>query len=365
MTAFWFQPESPLNLGVCRLLWFGFLFCFYAETDFSGWGDVDGVFWVPISLYQRFNRPPFSRESLAVLQMIWRVSLLLSCVGLWTRASTAIAASLGTILLGLPHCFGKVNHSDAVVPLTMLILACARCGDAVSVDRGIAVTLGNSAPVPSSGEYRWPVRAVWVLVALIFLAAGVAKLRTGGLAWANGDSLSIYLVSHQYSHHDQVWSRLGLVVAQHHWLCVALSIATLVLECGLFPALFHNGTRGLFAGASATLLIGIPLLMGPFFPPLLATFLFWIPWDKVSGAIGRFAARTNPAIGYESGVPVITRRIAAQVREFAEEWAGDSPRAGGVTRFDAVRARNSPRILSPPSSEPAKNCSGQGDADRI
>ncbi|MGQ0634615.1 MAG: hypothetical protein ACT4QC_08390 [Planctomycetaceae bacterium] len=296
MKGFWLQPVSPLNLGLCRVLWFAFLFGFYFSTDFSRWGDVDELFWSPMWPFTRFSRPPFSTATLSLMQGVWKISLGLACVGLWTRASTAVALPLGAILLGLPHCFGHVHHYDAVVPLILAILACARSGDAVSLDRVVSRALGNATPPAASGEYRWPVRAVWVLLAMVFLAAGLAKLRTSGLRWITSDNLSITLAAHQYSHQFQVWTQWGLIVARHHWLCVALSATTVFFECGLSLALFFPRARAVLAGGAAALLLGFPMLMGPFFVPLLAAFLFWAPWDRALQGIGRACAQREAPI---------------------------------------------------------------------
>ncbi len=277
MTSFWFATKSPIDLAICRIVWFGFLFLYYATADFSAWGDVGFVFWKPIWLFRTLAIGPPSVQLLEVLQVVWKISLFLCCVGLYTRVSTFVAFLLGIYLLGMQHNFGKVHHVDAVAVLTLAIMACSRCGDAISLD----ALWRHKLAVPS-GEYRWPIRCVWLLLSMIFLAAGVAKLRTSGWEWTDPDNLRIRLIEHNYLYGGMALSNWGLYIAQYSWLCRALAIGTLVIECSLFLAMFHPYFRIVLVPAALAMLISFPLLLGPSFVPLIATFVFWVPWEELN-----------------------------------------------------------------------------------
>ena len=64
---FWYEPTSPLNLAVCRVLFFGAFFLFYLPRDFSLWGEVSGSFWLPLPLFQVLHLPVLSVGGLFVL----------------------------------------------------------------------------------------------------------------------------------------------------------------------------------------------------------------------------------------------------------------------------------------------------------
>ena len=295
MMRFWFEPTSPLNLGMCRLVWLGtILLMRYAWVDFSAWSDVPAVFWRPTFLFDVLGLGPPDKGAVAVLQVVWRVALILSFVGLFTRTSTLLAFVVGLYLIGVGHNYGKVHHSDAVVVLTLGILACSRCGDAVSIDR----LLRRDRIVPSSGEYRWPVRLVWVLLSLILLAAGIAKLRTSGLAWINGENLAILLVQHHYGSGSRPPTNWGLQLAQQHWMCSVISLGTLMIECSFFLALLHPRLRAVLVPSALAMLVAFGLLMGVWFAPLLATFVFWIPWDVLARKLS--ASRRESRFGQAS-----------------------------------------------------------------
>ena len=173
---FWFEPTWPADLGLSRALFFGGLLLIYAGTDFSAWGHVSPAFWMPLPLFEALHLRPLGRDGLAIVQVVWRLALLTSAVGLQTRVSMWVAFALGFYLLGLPHNFGHTFHFDATLVVAMGVLACSRAGDAWSVD-----AMRDRRTTAPSGEYTWPLRAIWVAMALVFLAAGLAKLRFGGL----------------------------------------------------------------------------------------------------------------------------------------------------------------------------------------
>ena len=83
---FWFEPVLPLNLGVCRALFFGAFFLFYLPQYFAAWGEVSDVFWAPVPIFEAFRLPVPSGDLLAWVEGTWKAALVLSCLGLFTRA---------------------------------------------------------------------------------------------------------------------------------------------------------------------------------------------------------------------------------------------------------------------------------------
>src|SRR4029079_2632192 len=133
----------------------------------------------PLPAFETLHLAPAGVPGLTVAQFAWRLALLTSALGDHPRRSMPVAFLLGCYLLGLPHNFGHTFHFDATLVIAMAILACSRAGDAWSLDAGLA----GKKDLLVSGEYTWPIRAIWVAMALVFFAAGLAKLRHGGLEW--------------------------------------------------------------------------------------------------------------------------------------------------------------------------------------
>ena len=155
----------------------------------SPWGAYSSVFWMPIWLFDTLGLPAFSPGVLAALQAMWKTALFLSAIGLFTRPAMAVAFVLGVYLMGLPHNFGQTQHFDTLVVFASGALALSRAADAWSLD-ALMASLRQRRPVqppPADGEYTWPIRFVWVAMALIFCAAGISKLRHSGLDWIMSD----------------------------------------------------------------------------------------------------------------------------------------------------------------------------------
>src|SRR5262249_7836740 len=144
-------------------------------------------------LFRILHLGPAGSQTLDLLQLGWRAALLCSAIGLGAAVSQWVAFALGFYLLGLPHNFGHTFHFDALLVLAMGILACSRSGDAWSID----AALSRNLPKPS-GEYRWPLRAICTAMSLVFLGAGLAKLRHGGLEWVFSSNLSLVLARAPY-----------------------------------------------------------------------------------------------------------------------------------------------------------------------
>jgi len=266
----------------------------YIGEDFSAWGAVSDAYWLPMPLFSALHLAPLAPDVLRALQLVWRVALVLSAIGLYTRASTIVASVLGVYLLGLPHNFGQTYHFDALLVIAMIVLACSRAGDAWSID----ARLNGDPESEPSAEYTWPIRAIWVAMSLVFFGAGLAKLRYGGLAWITSSNMSILLMRALYHASDaDPLTRAGLWIAAHHWLASSLAAAAVITEVAFPLALISRRARFVLVPAAIMMLITIRLLMGPTFGGFLIANVFWVPWHAM-------------AVRVESWV--VTRRHAAK-----------------------------------------------------
>ena len=279
---FWFAPVLPDNLGVCRVLFYGLLLAYFATVRYDGWATIPRSFYDPVWPFEKFHIPILRDPYLGLAAAAWKAALLLACAGFLTRFSTAIAFVLGAYLIGLPYNFGKTDHMTAIVVFTLGFFALSHGGDAWSVDSLIRRRFMRRAPAAPSGEYRWPVRAVWVTMALVFFAAGMAKVIKGGPAWVFSQHMEISLVQRFYDPNPPDL-RLGLWVAQHPWMARAVAGGSLLGEV-LFPlALFSLRARRILPPLLLAMQIGIGLLMNVWFWPFMFCYLFWVPWDRILG----------------------------------------------------------------------------------
>jgi len=276
----WFTAEGPTNLACCRIAFFGMMLFFYAGQRFAPWGEAPEALWMPATILGRIGVGPASPEILGGLGLVWKIALACACAGLASRFTTAVSFLIGFYLLDIPHNFGKVNHHDGVLVLTMFILSLSRCGSILSLDQIIRSRWNRLAEVPPpSAEFRWPIRAVWVILALVLGAAGVAKFYQGGWGWFTPDNMAINLISHNYGGATPL-TDWGLRVATIPWICQIMSLGGALVEL-LFPlALFFRKLRLFLLLATLVLFIGIRVLLGPSFEHYLMLYLFFIPWSK-------------------------------------------------------------------------------------
>jgi predicted DCC family thiol-disulfide oxidoreductase YuxK len=344
---FWFEPGPASTLGFCRVVFYGGLLVWQFPIDYAAWGGYSDVLWMPIWLFERFNLPLLSSATLDVMQSVWKLSLLLSAIGLFTRAATLVAFVLGIYLLGLPHNFGQTQHFDALAVFVMGALAISHAGHAWSVDALVSAARRGSRERPEpSGEYTWPLRFVWVAMALIFFAAGFSKLRASGLEWVFSDNLAMLLRRQQYNISDgEPLTNWGIVVAQYPWMAQGLAGASVMVET-LFPlALFSRFARLLLIPAALGMLIGIRALMGPTFEQFMICFAFWVPWRQAAAAVCARLRMTpshvvvyDGACGFCSGSVAVLERLDLLGRlrfaNLATEWDWISARCPAL-EYDA------------------------------
>jgi hypothetical protein len=264
------------------------------QEDSAAWVTVSPAFWDPIWPFGVLGigvvwSPAFAH----VLDFLWKMTLAFSAIGLFTRLSTAGAFVLGAYLLGLPHNFGKIHHYDAFIVLILGILALSRCGDAWSVDhlrRRGAGAEQNLERREATGTYTWPIRMIWVVLACVFFAAGVAKLRYSGLAWITSDNMARLLVLHAYviANADPV-TYWGPALVAHPVVPHVIAASTVIIELAYPLALVSRVARWMLVPSAALMMLGIRVLMGPSFETLAVCALFWVPWDhafvKVSAGV--------------------------------------------------------------------------------
>ncbi len=270
---YFFAPERPEPLALCRIVYCGLLVIYYVVfARFTGWADATAVAYDPVGPWRFLPSTAIASDgTMMALAWLFRATLLLACIGLWTRASLWVAFALSLYLVSAPANFGKVSHSEPSVAWVLLILALSRCGDAWSLD-----ARRRRMRPPPSGEYRWPVRAVWIFLAIVFTFAGWQKIASAGLAWASPDAFAALMRSHFYE--NEPVTSVGLRIAYVRPLVIMAAVATLVGEC-LFPlALVNRWLRLVFVTLMFGMQLNISLLFGVYFGPFLPTYVFFIPW---------------------------------------------------------------------------------------
>jgi hypothetical protein len=301
---FWFGPDSPGNLGFLRICFF--LLVYYlmagATNSFVHLTQAPAEFWKPHGYFKTFNVPRPNADVIVFFTRAWEISLLTAGIGLLTRLSASVNVVAGLYIFGFRQNFGKIGHGDALLVFTALFFACSYASHALSIDQLLRWKFlrAPGGPFglrrPRCGEYRWPVRMVWVMMAIIMFGAGYAKLYTGGwkFTWVFSDNMRNMLISHHYRGTPMVtW---GLWIARYSWLCKTLAALTILVEVLMPLALINRRARIVMVSGCFLMQVGIAVLMNIKFYGFMVCYLFWVPWDRVGAMIAApFIRRATPA----------------------------------------------------------------------
>jgi hypothetical protein len=273
-TGYWFRPEPPEALAVCRVLLYGGLLAVFLDHDFTICSRLGQDYWAPTSFARLlFRHGPPTVAEVACAQAVWKISLLTACLGLATRVSTVVACVLGVILLQLPNDLGKQAHSMAPASVALIVMALSACGRVGSLDWAIARWRGRVVRV-SEVETGWPIHTMRVVLCLVFFCAGLHKARTSGLHWVFSDNMQMLMIAQR---------RGGITpwIVQHPALCVAMAAFGLTTEFFYPLALLSKRLALIWVPAGVMMFTGIYVTLGIDFRFLAYLSFFWLPWGRI------------------------------------------------------------------------------------
>lgn len=182
---------------------------------------------------------------------------------------TAPLAALGLLwALTYRNSFGMIFHTENLLVIHVLALACAPAADAWSIDRA---RRGAAPPAPEAG-YGWILKLLAAITAATYLMAGIAKLRIAGVAWLDGEQLrnQIAVDNLRKALLGDSMAPLATACLDHPSGFTIFSVMTIVLELGAPFALLHPRAAKLWALMAWAFHVGVVCLMNIWFPyPLL------------------------------------------------------------------------------------------------
>jgi hypothetical protein len=196
---------------------------------------------------------------------------------------TAPLAALGQLwTLSYRNSWGMVFHTENLLVLHVIALACAPAADAWT----LGARRGSRLRVPDAG-YGWAIKLLAALTCATYLLAGIAKLRLAGVDWLGGEQLR-----HQIAIDNLRKALLGgataplagLLIA-HPGGLVALSVVTLATELGAPLALLDRRVARIWSGAAWGFHVGVVLAMNVWFPYALGGIAF-LPLIEAERAMG-------------------------------------------------------------------------------
>ncbi len=274
--AFWNRPVPVGRVRVLQILFYAALLFFshewYAELA-SRHGAA--VFYKPLPLLRPlpagFPPPPV----LALLCGSLWATCGLAMLGRWAVWSGGLAAGLFVLLQAWLYSFEKMDHTYALLTYAALPMPW------LLAERQRAVREGQPL------QAAWPLRLVQLVIGLVYLQTGLEKLLIGGPAWLHPETFRNYLYLHQ--------APLGMWVAGSDGLCVLLPALALGFELGFVLIVFRPAWAWVFLPAGVLFHAGTYLLLGVgwYFNGWIATYIFFIPWEKLGAYLVGFPGFTQ------------------------------------------------------------------------
>lgn len=210
------------------------------------------------------------------------------CLGWRFRWTGPGFAAAFMILLSYRNSWGMIFHTENLMVFHVLVLGLGRSADAVSLDARVRRT-GDEPEV--HWRYGWPIRLMCAVTVLVYLLAGIAKLKHAGLAWVTSDALLNFVAYDNVRKLElgagHAW--LGGFLLTYDELFPPLAALSLGIELGAPLALLHPRIARVWVILIWSFHVGVLLVMYIFFHYPLLGFAF-LPFFAIEEAVDRMRA---------------------------------------------------------------------------
>jgi hypothetical protein len=188
----WVGEATPGALGAIRLLACSILLLSTLWEDLASSAALPRALLRPMGLLEVLYALPIGFEqfvasaaALTIFQWVTALVLVLGAIGWRSRFTVPLGAGCYLLLGGLLRQYAWFYHTGLVPAYLLVWLSFTPCGDGWSYDRLRALRRGQAVPASDrpTATYGWARYGCWVVIALPYVAAGLSKLRNGGLYW--------------------------------------------------------------------------------------------------------------------------------------------------------------------------------------
>jgi hypothetical protein len=274
----WFAPVPAARVRVVTVLVFGYA---------AAWLVVRGPYirdvtrlparrFAGVGLFDIIGVPP----SGVIVLMIWLAGII-GCAAVVAGRGVRVAAPIGAaavwVIGTLTSSYGQVFHTEHLLVLQLAILAAAAAVEPIAPEEET-----------SSG---WPLRLSMVVVSAVYVVAGIAKLRHGGIDWLTGDALRSHVAADNLRKVllDDPYSRLGGWLAGTAWIWPPIGLLTIAVEIGAPLALIPGRFRYAWVAIAWGFHVGVLALMWISFPYQLTgvAYAAFLPVERLVELPGR------------------------------------------------------------------------------
>lgn len=262
IARWWFAPAPAERLAALRILIGGFALVYVVVRmpELHAVARLPRAQFAPVGIVRLLG--PLSPQAALVLAFATCGLLVAFVAGAAFRVTGPMAAIALLLTLTYRNAWGQVFHTENLLVLHVIGLACAPAADVWALDR---------RREQAGAGYGWPIKLLVALTAATYLLAGIAKLRVAGVAWIDGAHLRDQIAVDNLRKAvlgDRV-APLAIALLEHPAALAGLSMATLALELGAPIALLGGQIARAWAIAVWSFHVGVVLTMNiVFFYPL-------------------------------------------------------------------------------------------------
>ena len=286
---FWFAEAPATNLAAARIIIGAHALWIVLSRDFAAISALPVEFWDGVTAAAKWRYLLFPGHPVLEQALYWAAvgSLIAVVLGVRPRLTCAASALLLYHLAPLETIVWTPNAYERgleISVIALVILAVAPCADTWSVMRD------RSRPAAPSAEYHWPLVAIQLVIAQIYLFSGYAKLYRVGPEWISSENLARWLQVFNQQDQVAVFQGPGAWLAQNGAATLAIAVAAIALDFGFIAVLFWRSLRVIVIPIAVAFHLGILVCMNIAFlnaPQLL----IFVNWDGIRQRVEQRAQR--------------------------------------------------------------------------
>ena len=284
LADWWFAPAPAERLAALRILIGGYalLYMIVRLPEFIGVARYGATHFQPVGVV-RILDAPLPPNVVTAIAIGTCVLLAAFIAGFAYRITAPLAAIALLWTLTYRNAWGQVFHTENLLVLHMIALACAPAANAWAVDK----------PREAPAGYGWAIKLCAALTAATYVLAGIAKLRLAGADWLDGELLRNHIAVDNLRKAllgDPI-APLGGLFLEHPSHLIVFSVMTLVIELGAPVALLGRRLGYVWALGAWGFHVGVVLMMNIWFiyPLLGAAFLPLLPAERIVQSVIKLA----------------------------------------------------------------------------
>ena len=288
---------TPGALGAIRSWTCGILLAMTVWEDLASTAMLPRSMAQPKGILHLLHVAPIGFERfLASAPALWAFEyftilvLLLGIVGLGTRLVVPLAAVCCLVVAGIFREYAWFYHTGLIPIYVLAVLSFTPCGDGWSLDRIIRIARGTPSSNAAHPRYGWSRYAVWTVIAVPYVGAGLSKLYYSGLGWLHPDNMKATLLRTTLAPMEFDWTVSIDLLQAPDAVFVALAVVGLFTELLFGLVLISRKARQVLPAAMAATHGGILFLQNILFVDLILLQAVFYDVTPVRRAIGRWLA---------------------------------------------------------------------------